>query len=60
MQIRDLRYNDRITAFEASVSVIRDGIRLRFPCRVFGPASLSPAIVQNNLYRQATKMADAR
>jgi len=38
MQIRDLRYNDRITAFEASVSVTRDGAKLRFPCRVFGPA----------------------
>jgi len=34
MQIRDLRYNDRITAFEASVSVTRDGAKLRFPCRV--------------------------
>jgi hypothetical protein len=59
MQIRDLRYNDRISAFEASVDVIHDNRRLRFPLTVFGPTSLSPEIISENLHRQAASKAAA-
>lgn len=57
MQIRDLRYNDRICAFEASVDVMHDNRRLRFPLTVFGPTSLSPKIISADLHRQATRKA---
>ena len=59
MQIRNLRYNDRISAFQASVDVMQSGRRLRFPLTVFGPTSLSPEIVNANLYRQAARKAAA-
>lgn len=59
MQIRNLRYNDRISAFQASVDVMQGDQRLRFPLTVFGPTSLAPEIVNANLYRQATRKAAA-
>ena len=57
MQIRNLRYNDRIRAFQASVDVINGDQRLRFPLTVFGPTSLNPEIINANLYRQAARKA---
>ncbi|MEO9864616.1 MAG: orotidine 5'-phosphate decarboxylase [Yoonia sp.] len=57
MQIRDLRYNERLRAFEASVDVVQNDRRLRFPLTVFGPTSLSPKIINANLYRQAAHKA---
>lgn len=59
MHIRDLRYNDRISAFQASVDVVERGQRLRFPLTVFGPTSLAPEIVNANLFRQAARKAAA-
>lgn len=57
MQIRDLRYNERLRAFEASVDVVENDRRLRFPLTVFGQSSLSPEIISAHLHRQATRKA---
>lgn len=59
MQIRNLRYDNRLRAFQASVDVDQSGQRLRFPVTVFGPSSLSPEIVSANFYRQAARKAAA-
>ena len=59
MQIRDLRYNDRISAFAACVDAVQDGSRLRFPLTAFGQPSVNPQIVNSNLCRQATRKAAA-
>lgn len=57
MQIKDLFYNDRITAFEALVVVEDIHGQRAFPCRVPGLMNLDPAILQTRLLRQATRKA---
>ena len=57
MHIKDLYYNDRITAFEALV-VVKDEVGSRtFPCRVPGLMNLDTAILQSRMIRQATRKA---
>ena len=58
MHINNLRYNERLRAFEASVDIVRDGRTYRYPCEVFGPASLSPSFVVASLHNRARRMSD--
>lgn len=60
MQIKDLHYNDRITAFEALVCVKHANGALRIPCRVPGHMNLDPDIIRTQLMRQAVKKAPSR
>ena len=59
MQITDLHYNHRISAFEANVVVNRASGQLHVPCRVPGQMSLDHTILQKRMARQATRKVKA-
>ena len=58
MRINNLRYNGQNNAFEASVDIFRDGHVYRYPCEVFGPASMDPAMISAGLRDRAMRMSD--
>ncbi|SEW40295.1 hypothetical protein SAMN04488515_2693 [Cognatiyoonia koreensis] len=58
MRINNLRYNGRTHAFEASVDITRDGRTFRYPCEVYGPASMDPALISAGLRDRAIRMSD--
>lgn len=57
MQIRDLHYNHRTTAFEADVLVGHRNGQLRIACRVPGQVNLDPAIIKARMVLQASRKA---
>jgi len=58
MRINNLRYNGRTHAFEASVDITRNGQTFRYPCEVFGPANMDPAMISAGLRDRAMRMSD--
>lgn len=58
MQINNLRYDERTSAFKASVDITRHGQTFRYPCKVFGPANMDPAVIRANLRDRALRMSD--
>lgn len=58
MRISNLHYNGRAQAFEATIDVTCGEAIFRYPCEVFGPASLDPAIISAQLKSRALRLSD--
>jgi hypothetical protein len=54
----NVHYNAQDRAFVARADVTRNGKTLRYPCAVFGPASLDPQQVTARLHARALRMVN--
>lgn len=59
IELGNVRYNAKDSAFEARVDVSRDGKTFRYPCVVKGPLNMEISRVRAHLARRALQMSDS-